>query len=137
MADIILYDGVCGLCNRLNQFVLQRDPAGMFRFAALQSGFAREALARHGKDPRELDTFYVLADHAAPTERLLTKSAAALHILRRVGGVWRLGALLRLVPARLRDRGYDLVARHRYGLFGKYDACPLPRAEHTQRFIEV
>jgi predicted DCC family thiol-disulfide oxidoreductase YuxK len=136
-ADIILYDGVCRLCNRMNQFVLRRDPAGVFRFASLQSAFARDVLARYGKDPRALDTFYVLVDPGAPTERLLAKSAAALHVLRRVGGVWRLGALLRLVPGRIRDQVYDLVARNRYRLFGKYDACLLPRAEYTQRFIEV
>lgn len=135
--DIILYDGVCGLCNRLNQLVLRRDPAGRFRFASLQSAFACTALARYGKDARDLDTLYVVVDHQAPAERLLSKSQAALHVLRQLGGVWRLAGLLALLPGRLRDRGYDLVARHRYRLFGRYDACLIPRPEQVQRFIEV
>jgi len=137
VADIILYDGVCGLCNRLNQLVLRRDATGRFRFASLQSGFARTALARYGKDPGDLDTLYVIADHETPAERLLAKSEAAIHVLRRLGGAWSLAGLLRLLPPGIRDRGYDLVVRNRYRLFGRYDACLLPRREDRQRFIEV
>src|SRR5262249_53973400 len=110
---IILYDGVCGLCNRLNRFVLARDPAGPFRFAALQSPLAAEILGRHGRDPRDLDTLYLVLASGQPDERLLEKSEAALWILRELGGGWRAAGLLRVVPRRVRDLGYDLVARTR------------------------
>src|SRR3954466_1711643 len=83
---IILYDGVCGLCNRLTRFVIRRDPRGRFRFASLQSPFAAEVLARHGKDPRVLDTLYVVLDHGGPSERLLRKARAGLFILAEIGG---------------------------------------------------
>jgi predicted DCC family thiol-disulfide oxidoreductase YuxK len=137
VADVILYDGVCGLCNRLNQLVLRHDAEGRFRFASLQSSFAQTALARYGKDPCALDTLYVIADHETPTERLLGKSDAALHVLGRLGGVWALTGLLRLLPVRVRDRGYAVIVRNRYRLFGRYDACLLPRREDRARFIEV
>ena len=91
-APIILYDGVCGLCNRFNRFVLARDPAGRFRFAALQSALAGQILARHGRDPRDLDTLYLVLGHGRPGERLLRKSDAALWILRELGGPWRASA---------------------------------------------
>ena len=133
---IILYDGVCGLCNRLNRFVLARDRAGRFRFAALQSALAGEILARHGRDPRDLDTLYLVLAHGRPEERLLRKSDAALWILRALGGPWRAAGALRVVPRRLRDLGYDLVARTRYRLFGRYDSCPLPEPRHRARFLD-
>jgi predicted DCC family thiol-disulfide oxidoreductase YuxK len=136
-AHVVLYDGVCGLCNRVNDFVLKRDPKGLFRFASLQSPFAREALARHEKEPSDLDTVYVVANRGTPEETLLSKSRAALFVLRTLGGVWSIARLLEIVPRALLDRAYDLVARHRYRVFGRYDACPIPRPEHRQRFIET
>jgi predicted DCC family thiol-disulfide oxidoreductase YuxK len=135
-APLILYDGVCGLCHRLNRFVLARDPAGRFRFAALQSSLAREILARHGRDPGDLHTLYLVLGHGRADERLLRKSDAALWILRALGGPWRGAAALRVLPAGLRDLGYDLVARTRYRLFGRYDTCPLPDPRHRARFLD-
>ena len=135
-APLILYDGVCGLCNRLNRFVLARDPSGRFRFAALQSPLAGGILTRHGRDPRDLDTLYLVLGHGRPDERLLWKSDAVLWILRALGGPWRGAGALRVVPRGLRDLGYDLVARTRYGLFGRYDACPLPDPRHRARFLD-
>jgi predicted DCC family thiol-disulfide oxidoreductase YuxK len=133
---IILYDGVCGLCNRLNRFVLARDRPGRFRFAALQSALAGEILARHDRDPRDLDTLYLVLAHGRPEERLLRKSDAALWILRELGGAWRAAGALRVVPRWARDLGYDLVARTRYRLFGRYDSCPLPDPRHRARFLD-
>jgi predicted DCC family thiol-disulfide oxidoreductase YuxK len=135
-APIILYDGVCGLCNRLNRFVLARDPAGRFRFAALQSARAREILTRHGRDPRDLDTLYLVLGYGRADERLLRKSDAALWILRALGFPWRASAALRVLPVGLRDLGYDLVARTRYRLFGRYETCPLPEPRYRARFLD-
>ena len=135
-APVILYDGVCGLCNRLNRFVLARDRIGRFRFASLQSAIAAEMLGRHGRDPRDLDTLYVILAPGRPDEHLLRKSDAVLRILGELGGVWRMSGVLRLVPRAIRDAGYDLVARTRYRLFGRFDACPLPDPRHRARFLD-
>lgn len=133
---IILYDGVCGLCNRLNRFVLARDFRAQFRFAALQSRFAREALARYGRNPEDLDTFYLLEDYGLPSERLRSKSDAALRVLDRIGGVWKVSRVIAWLPTSLRDLGYDLIARTRYRIFGKTDRCRVPSARDRARFIE-
>jgi len=139
---ILLYDGVCGLCNRLVQFVLRRDPAGVFRFAALQSPVAGRILSRHGVDALDLDTLYVVVNADQPDEILLPRSDAVIFFLRRLEGpgrwFWRLaGSLLQLVPRALRDRGYGVVARWRYRMFGRYDACPLPSDETRSRFLDL
>jgi predicted DCC family thiol-disulfide oxidoreductase YuxK len=138
----MLYDGVCGLCNRLVQFVLRRDPAGVFRFAALQSALGGRILARHGVDVRDLDTLYVVVNAEQADETLLPRSDAVTFILRRLGDArrsfWRLvGFLLELVPRALRNWGYGVVARRRYRMFGRYDACPLPSEETRSRFLDL
>jgi predicted DCC family thiol-disulfide oxidoreductase YuxK len=139
---ILLYDGVCGLCNRLVQFVLRRDPAGVFRFAALQSSFAGSILARHGLDARDLNTLYVVINAEQIDEILLSRSDAVIFILRRLGGAtgafWRMtGLLWQLVPRAIRDRGYSAVAKRRYRMFGRYGACPLPTESTRSRFLDV
>lgn len=134
---VILYDGVCGLCNRGVRFVLKRDREGVFWFAALQSAPGLEILARHGIEPDALDTFYVVPDFGTAGERVLSRSAAALSIAARLGGVWKAAAVLGILPARVRDWVYDIIARNRYRIFGRYDACPLPEARYRDRFIEV
>src|SRR3989442_4833192 len=85
---IILYDGVCGLCNRLNQFLLKRDTQDRFRFASLQSDFAAELLRRHGADAEDLDTVYVVRNYDEPGENLLARSDAILYLLRQLSGIW-------------------------------------------------
>lgn len=140
---IILYDGVCGLCNQLNQFVLRRDANGIFRFASLQSSFAARILTRHRADPQDLETVYVIVDHdpdkeAQPDERLLPRSDAVLFVLKRLGGTWKLlGFFLQLLPQVLRDAAYRLVARNRYHIFGRSETCILPSAEHRNRFLDI
>jgi len=134
--EIVLYDGVCGLCNGLVRFVLPRDRARRFRFAALQSRAAAEILARHGKDPRALDTMYV-AVPGGGGERLLERSRAVLHVLRALGAPWSAGAVVAPLPTALLDAAYGLVARQRYRLFGRAEACLLPRPEWRDRFIDA
>jgi predicted DCC family thiol-disulfide oxidoreductase YuxK len=133
--DLLLYDGVCVACNWFTRFVVARDGARRFRFAPLQSDVARAVLARHGREARDLDTVYVVADEGTPGERVLAKSDAGLHVLARLGWPWRASALLRLLPARLRDRLYDAAIRHRYRLFGQYESCPLPAPGAEERFL--
>ena len=134
---ILLYDGVCGLCNRLVQFVLKRDRRQLFRFAPLQGELAARVLRRHGKDPADLDTVYVVVAPDTPDERLLPRSGAVLFILRNLGLGWRLLALLgRIAPRFLADWLYGQVAQRRYRIFGKYESCPLPSPETRARFID-
>jgi predicted DCC family thiol-disulfide oxidoreductase YuxK len=139
---ILLYDGVCGLCNRSVQFILRHDRKARFRFAALQSTFAAPILRRHGANPAELETVYVVVNHEPtkqdqPEEALLARSDAVLFVLRQLGGVWQaLAVLLRLLPRPLRDRGYGVVAHYRYRIFGRYDSCPMPSAETRARFLD-
>jgi predicted DCC family thiol-disulfide oxidoreductase YuxK len=135
---IILYDGVCGFCNRTVQFVLKRDSRDCFRFATLQSEFARRLLQKHGISSEQLESIVLVLDHGQPTERVEHRSTASITIFRELGRCWRMLAnLLALVPRGLRDWGYDLVARYRYRIFGKYDTCPLPQASDRHKFPDV
>jgi predicted DCC family thiol-disulfide oxidoreductase YuxK len=134
---IILYDGVCGLCNGLVQFILKRDVHDGFRFASLQSEFAETLLKRHGADARDLDTFYVVIDHGQPVERVLMRSDAILHVAGILGGIWTLAGAGRILPKALRDGMYKLVARNRYRVFGKHETCMLPSPEHRAKFLDV
>jgi predicted DCC family thiol-disulfide oxidoreductase YuxK len=140
MADnhpIILYDGVCGLCNRLVQFVLKRDRADVFRFAALQSEFAAQVLTRHGANPQDLDTMYTVLNYGGPGETLPARSDAVLAVLERLGGMWSaLAGVARIFPLRIRNFFYHLVAGTRYRIFGKYDACPLPTPDQRAKFLD-
>ncbi|MGI8837707.1 MAG: thiol-disulfide oxidoreductase DCC family protein [Pyrinomonadaceae bacterium] len=133
---IIFYDGVCGLCNRLVQFVLKRDKRDYFRFAALQSDLASTTLQRHGRDPHDLDTVYVVVDHAQPAERLLARSDAILFLLRELGGIWKIVAFGRILPLAPRNLAYELVAQNRYRVFGKYDSCMLPEPKDRAKFLD-
>ena len=134
---VILYDGVCGLCNRYVQFVLDRDRSGQFRFAPLQGPFAARALARHGLPPRDVPDSMVLLDApGTASERARVRSDAVLSIVSRLGGAWRLAVLLRVVPWFIRDALYAMVARVRYRLFGRLDHCALPPADARDRFLE-
>jgi predicted DCC family thiol-disulfide oxidoreductase YuxK len=134
---IVLYDGVCGLCNRLTQFILKHDKHDRFRFASLQSEFAANILKRHAADPEDLDTVYVVVDYNKPGERLLARSDAILHIATELGGIWKLGAAGRVFPRPIRDAMYKLVARNRYRVFGKYESCMLPEPKHRGKFLDA
>jgi predicted DCC family thiol-disulfide oxidoreductase YuxK len=136
-APIVLYDGVCGLCNRLIQFLLKRDTHDQFRFASLQSGLATSLLNRHGVDSRDLDTVYVALAYNQPGERLLDRSDAILHLLTQLDGIWKWARVGRLLPKVLRDGVYKLVARNRYRVFGKHDSCLLPDPKDRHKFLEV
>jgi predicted DCC family thiol-disulfide oxidoreductase YuxK len=135
---IILYDGVCGLCNRLVQFLLKHDKHGRLRFASLQSEFAEKVLRRHGFDPKDLDTVHVVENYDQPNERVLQRSDAILRAGRELGGGWSaLSAVAGVIPRALRDPFYRLVARNRYRMFGKYETCMLPDPTQRSRFLDV
>ncbi len=129
---ILLYDGVCKLCNRLVQFVLKHDDTAQFRFASLQSDYAVQILKPQACD---LDTVYLIEAPGAPPK---SRSDAVISILCRLGGFWKaLATILRIFPRWLRNWGYNIVARRRYRLFGKYETCPLPERKYQDRFLDT
>jgi predicted DCC family thiol-disulfide oxidoreductase YuxK len=133
---LVLYDGVCGLCNRVVQFILARDRRGVFRFAALQSALGRRLVAHAGGDPFELVAFYVVANYETAEAEVITRSRAALFVAAALGWPWKAATAIGILPTRLLDRAYDVVARNRYRLFGRYEQCLVPSAEHRDRFVE-
>jgi len=135
---IILYDGVCGLCNSLVQFLLKHDKDGRLRFASLQSDFAEKVLRRHGFDAKDLDTLHVVENYDQPNERVLQRSDAILRAGRELGGFWTASSsVARIVPRPLRDLVYRFVATNRYRVFGKYESCMLPDPNQRSRFLDV
>jgi predicted DCC family thiol-disulfide oxidoreductase YuxK len=128
-SPVLLFDGVCNLCNAVVQFVLKHDPSGRIRFASQQSSFGAGVM-RHHQLP-DMQTVVLLEGN-----RVFTRSDAALRLLHHLPAPWRWLAVFRVVPRGLRDLVYDFVARNRYRWFGKQDACWLPRAEWKTRFLD-
>lgn len=132
---VILYDGDCGLCARVVQFTLARDRRDRFRFAALQSDYARAILERHHKSTTTFDTFFVVHAPGTPEERLRERSDAGLDVLAGLGGAWSLMAVFRAVPRLVRDAVYDFIARRRLVFFGRADQCLIPTRESRAKFL--
>jgi predicted DCC family thiol-disulfide oxidoreductase YuxK len=128
--DVILYDGVCVFCSRWIRFVAVRDIDRRFRFTAIQSGYGTRLAQAFGIDPADPDTNAVVHGGIA-----YFKSDAALTVLSNLSG-WRWTSVLRSVPKPLRDAIYNLVARNRYRIFGKYDGCFVPDAAFRARMME-
>ena len=134
--SVVLYDGICGLCNRLNQFILKRDHQDRFRFASLQSDTAAKLLQRHGANAIDLDTVYVLVDYGQPGEKMLSRSDAIIHVLQRVGGFWSLAGAGTILPKSFRDALYEIVATNRYRVFGRFDVCLMPEERFKHKFLD-
>ena len=128
---MIVFDGVCNLCNGFVQFVIARDPARRFQFAALQSASARRVLERHNA-PDPLPDSIALVEEG----RVFTRSTAALRIARRLTFPWPLTTVLFAVPRPLRDWMYGVVARYRYRWFGRRSHCMVPTAALRSRFLD-
>jgi predicted DCC family thiol-disulfide oxidoreductase YuxK len=133
---IVLYDGVCGLCDHLVQFLLKRDHGDRIRFASLQSEFTSQLLTRHGVDPKDLDTVYVVKNHGQTNEELLARSDAILYMVSQLEGIWSLSGIARVLPRGFRDAVYKIVARNRYRIFGKHESCMLPEPQHRAKFLD-
>lgn len=134
--SVVLYDGVCGLCDHLVQFLLKRDDRDRFRFASLQSDVAAQLLQRHGTDAVDLDTVYVVVDYGKDGEKLLSRSDAIIHLLQRLGGIWSVVAAGKILPRAFRDSFYKFVATNRYRVFGKYDVCQMPEERFKFKFLD-
>jgi predicted DCC family thiol-disulfide oxidoreductase YuxK len=132
---VLLYDGVCGFCNKSVQLILDHDRRGQMRFAALQSDYGQAAIARH-PELRGVDSV-VFVEQAPGGERIYVRSDAALKVAAYLGGFWKIFLAAKVIPRRLRDYLYDLFARNRYRFFGKYDSCMLPPPEVRSRFLDA
>ena len=134
---VLLYDGVCGFCNKTVQMILARDQSGAMRFAALQSDFGKAVLERHPELKGVDSVVYLERPANEPgVERVYVRSRAALRVVSYLGGPWKLLLAAYIVPTPLRDFLYNLFARHRYRLFGRYDTCLLPPPEVRSRFLD-
>jgi predicted DCC family thiol-disulfide oxidoreductase YuxK len=127
---VILFDGVCNLCNRSVQFVIKRDTAGVFRFASLQSDFGQQILKRFNLPADQFNSFILLEDN-----QIYTRSTGALKMLSQLKG-WKWTKIFYIVPKFIRDAVYNLVSRYRYSWFGKRDECMIPREDLRGRFID-
>lgn len=129
--SIVVFDGVCHLCNAWVRFLLKHDRVERFAFAAMQTDTGRRLLQAHGLDPDMPASFLLLDNQIAYTD-----SDAILRILRQLGGFWRgLGIVLSCIPRALRDPCYRFIARHRYRLFGRREQCMIPDEKISRRFM--
>jgi predicted DCC family thiol-disulfide oxidoreductase YuxK len=136
---LMLFDGLCGLCNRAVQWVVRRDHADRFRFVPQQSPLAAVIMSRHGIDHEAMlknNSVYLVLDFGSAHERLLAQSDVTVNLLLLLGGRFHvLGYLLRAVPTFLRNAAYGLFARNRYRLTGRYEVCPLPTEAERKKFL--
>jgi len=135
-AHLVLYDGVCGLCSRLLQFLLEHDRRAAFTFASLQSAVGRTMVGRFGGNPNELASFQVLANYRSNNPQMFSRSSAALFVAGQLGWPWKAAVLARVLPTAILDHVYNVVARNRYRMFGRFEQCLTPRPEFRGRFVE-
>lgn len=129
--QIILFDGVCNLCNGFVQFLIKRDKKARFKFASLQSESGQSLLLKFNLPPDDFHSFiYIKGDSH------YTKSTAALNVLKDMGGPWKLFYVFILTPKFIRDFIYSSIAKSRYKLFGKRETCMVPTPDIKKRFLE-
>lgn len=128
---VVLFDGVCNLCSGAIQFVIKRDPKGYFKFASLQSDYGQQQLKRLGLNPKSYQSIVLITG-----DKFYERSDAALNVGRKLSGGWPLTYGLKIFPRFIRDAVYNLLARNRYKLFGKKDACWIPTPELKSRFLD-
>jgi predicted DCC family thiol-disulfide oxidoreductase YuxK len=127
---IVLFDGVCHLCNNSVSFIIRHGRRGYFKFAPLQSPIGQELLRQHHLPSDELDTFVLIEEGKA-----YTRSTAALRVAKQLDGLWPVAYTLIVVPQPLRNVAYNVVAKSRYKWFGKRETCMIPTAEIKERFL--
>lgn len=129
---IILFDGVCNLCEASVQFVIKYDKKDVFRFVALQSELGKEMIKHIGLENKNIDSVILYELGIAYNY----KSAAALEIAKNLGGFFHLGTVFKLIPNGLRNLLYDYVAKNRYLWYGKKESCLVPTLELKSKFLE-
>ncbi len=129
---IVLFDGVCNLCNGAVNFIIAHDKKDVFRYASLQSEIGKKLTSERGLDPNEIDSILLIE----PGKAYYRKSTAALKISEDLSGGYKLLKIFLLLPASLRDRVYDFIASHRYKWFGKKEECMIPSPELKSKFLD-
>ena len=129
---VLLYDGICHLCNGLVRFVIRWDRKKTIRFASLQSDRGQSFLKDREMPTDDFDTLVYIKEG-----KYYVRSTAVLEVLKDMGGFWRVFYIFIILPTCLRDPVYRLVARLRYRLFGKSDQCTIPAPEIRERFLDV
>jgi predicted DCC family thiol-disulfide oxidoreductase YuxK len=127
---IILFDGVCNLCNGLVRFIIKRDKSGRFKFASLQSDIGQQWLKRFDLAKNEFESFILMRG-----DKYYLKSTGVLKMLRELRGIWKAFYIFIVIPRPVRDFLYDLIAKSRYRIFGKQDTCMIPTPELKDRFL--
>jgi predicted DCC family thiol-disulfide oxidoreductase YuxK len=128
---IILFDGVCNLCNRSIQLIIKRDQKKIFRFASLQGKLGQEVLKKYQLPADQLHSFILLEG-----DRIFTRSTGALRIFRELGGGWKLLYGFMIIPRFIRDAVYNFVSRNRYKWYGKREECMVPTPDLKERFLD-
>jgi predicted DCC family thiol-disulfide oxidoreductase YuxK len=128
--SIILFDGVCNLCNGAVNFVIKRDPGNVFKFTPLQEKQGVLLLKKHAIDAQELDSIVLVEN-----KKVYTKSSAALRIARKMSNLWPLFFVLLIIPSFIRDGVYDFIAKNRYKWFGKKEQCMIPTPGLREKFL--
>ncbi|MEO6949519.1 MAG: thiol-disulfide oxidoreductase DCC family protein [Ginsengibacter sp.] len=127
---IILFDGVCNLCNGAVNFVIKRDKKSVFKFAAIQSEEAKNLMMEGDFQSEDLKTFILLLN-----ERFYTKSTAALKVCRYLSGLWPMLYWFMIIPKFIRDFIYNIISRNRYKWFGRKESCTIPTPELQSKFL--
>ena len=136
--SVLLYDGLCGFCDRTIQFIVKHDAKRTLKFAALQGEFAERVVEQH-PELRAIDSLVLVRDDAdGLVQSVMVRSDAVIAIAAYLGGVWGVGgAVLRVIPRPVRDWGYNAFARRRFLVFGRLNACRLPTTEERARFLDT
>ncbi len=129
---IILFDGVCNLCNSAVQFVIKHDTKDVFRFVALQSELGQEVLKHIGINPKNIDSIILYE----PGVAYYYKSSAAIEIARNLGGFLHFGTIFKIIPTAIRNQIYDYIAKNRYKWYGKKESCMIPTPELKIKFLK-
>ena len=132
---IILFDGVCVLCNRMVQFLLEKDRRRIFKFAPLQGETAASIASRHPAIDNSEQSVVLVRNYGTANEEVLQRSEAMFEIFRELGGFWWVVSWLRVIPLFIRDRVYGWIAGNRYKWFGRYETCLAPSPEVIDRFL--
>jgi predicted DCC family thiol-disulfide oxidoreductase YuxK len=129
---IILFDGVCNLCNSAVQFIIKHDKKDVFRFVALQSDKGQEILVYIGIDPKNIDSIVLYE----PGVAYYYKSDAVLQIAKGLHGIYSIGVIFKILPNRIRNQLYDYIAKNRYKWYGKKESCMIPATDLKIKFLE-
>lgn len=127
---VLLFDGVCNLCNHTVQTIIKMDPSGKIHFAALQSEIGQTFLKQFNLAVTDFDTVILVQN-----EKAYTRSDAALHVLKNIGGLWSVFFIFKIIPKPIRDFFYNIIAKNRYKWWGKQESCMMPRPDLKERFL--